>query len=288
MATSAFFDPRGSQAGRPPPPRFQFDGRSGNYSYVIGVRDPSIGRFVPQHTAVPFGSKVILDFGSIEGGWLNWQPFDDSKLVPLPYDVPEAIRAVGASPGHGFSLVARLSVLLQQHGLAQMTCGGVILQNAVKRLRTIYHHAAEASQNMLPVVELRPSRQIALASRNGELHAAPELEIVAWVPRDDNVFGPRIVPPPVPILTGAEAAKLAASGTANDNPAPASTQLPWDEQPAQPVNDTASPAAAERPATPVQPTGAPVEQAANDAAQIANDVFAQMVPAEANNGRPNF
>ena len=285
MAISAFFDPRGSLAGRPPPPRFQFDGRSGSYSYVTGVRDPSIGRFVPQHTAVPFGSKVILDFGSIEGGWLNWQPFDNSKLVPLPYDVPEAIRAVGASPGHGFSLVARLSVLLQQHGLAQMTCGGVILQNAVKRLRTIYHHAAEASQNMLPVVELRPSRQIALASRNGELHAAPELEIVAWVPRDDNVFGPRIVPPPVPILTGAEAAKLTAAGRRTT----ILRRLRRSSCRGMSIQRSRSASrAAESPTTSAQPTGAPVEQAANDAAQIANDVFAQMVPAEANNGRPNF
>jgi hypothetical protein len=150
---SAFFDARGNSAGRPPPPRFQFDGRSGSYSYVNGVRDPTIDRFVPQHTAVPFGAKVVLDFGSVEGGWLNWTPFDDSRLVPLPYDVHEAIRAVGSSPGHGFSLVVRLSVLLQKHGLAQMTCGGVILQNAVKRLRTMYQHAAEAAQHLLPVVQ---------------------------------------------------------------------------------------------------------------------------------------
>ena len=286
MALSSFFDPRGSQAGRPPPPRFQLDGRSGSYSYVVGVRDPSIGRFVPQPTAVPFGSKAVFDFCSIEGGWLSWTPFDDSKLVPLPYDVPEAIRVVGSSPGQGFSLVVRLSGLLQQHGLAQMTAGGVIVQNSIKRLRTLYQHAAEATQGMLPVVELRPSRQIPLASRNGEMHSVPEFEIVGWVPRNDDQFGPPVVPLPVPILTGGVAARLTA--TANDNPAPASTQLPWDKQPTQPVTDAASSAADERPATPLQPTGAPGEQAANDPTQIANDVFAQMVPAAASNGHPNF
>jgi len=286
MALSSFFDPRGSQAGRPPPPRLQFDGRSGSYSYVVGIRDPSIGRFVPQPTAVPFGSKAVFDFCSIEGGWLNWTPFDDSRLVPLPYDVPEAVRAVGSSPGHGFSLVVRLSVLLQQHGLAQLTCPGTILQNSVKRLRTLYQHAAEATQGMLPVVELRPSRQVPLASRNGELHPVPEFEVVGWVPRNDDLFGPPVVPLPVPILTGGAAAQLSAPATtANDNPTPAS--LPWEEQATQPASTPATPAGAERPVTPAQ-TGAPVEQAANDPTQIANDVFAQMVPAPASNGHPNF
>src|SRR4051812_9339531 len=104
MAVSAFFDTRNNLA-RPPPPRLQYDGRTGGYSYVVGVRDPNLGgRFVAAHTAIPFGSKVVLDFGGIEGGWLSWTPFNDSRLRPLPYAELEAPAFVGTSPGQGHSL----------------------------------------------------------------------------------------------------------------------------------------------------------------------------------------
>jgi hypothetical protein len=270
MAVSALFDPRSRSGADSVPPRFQFSGRDGSYAYVVSVRDQYSGQYAPQYAPIPFGAKVVVDFRRIEGGWFCFSPFDDSKLIPLPYSAAEAATAAGAKPGPDYSMVARLPVLLQQHGLAQWTVGGVIAQNAVARLRLLYQNAAAAARNDLPVLALLPSKQIEIRSRNNERHFAPELSIVGWVKRNDDTFGAPAVPPPLPILPPTAAAPLLTEEAANDE-AP-----PWE-----------TPGAPAATATQVD-MRRPVTTAANDPAAIADDVFAQMTPVVTKQGRPNF
>jgi hypothetical protein len=270
MAVSALFDPRGRSGADSVPPRFQFSGRDGSYARVVSLRDQRSGLYAPQLTPIPFGAKLIPDFRRFEGGWFCYSPFDDSKLVPLPYGAADTVAAVGAQPGPDYSMVARLPVLLQEFGLAQWTLGGVIAQNAVARLRLLYQNAAEAARGDLPVLALLPSKQIEIRSRNNERHFAPELSIVGWVPRNDDTFGAPTVPPPLPILPATAAAPQLTPPPANDE------VPPWET--------LAVPAAVPSQTEPRPQTAA----AANDAAAVANDVFAQMTPAAANQGRPNF
>ena len=74
--------------------------------------------------------------------------------------------------------------------------GGVLAQNAVYTLWTAFGRAAEAAQGLIPVLTLRPSLAVPIASRNGEISWQPVLEITGWTTRDPAVFGPRTVPPP--------------------------------------------------------------------------------------------
>jgi hypothetical protein len=213
-ALSGFFDPRGARrALQGVPPRLQFDGRGGSFSHVVGVRDALSGRFIAKHTPVAFGTRVVLDFGSAERGWLSFKPFDDSKLVPMhqPVDVENP-------PGEDYTLVLRLPCWLEGLGLAQFTCPGVILQNAVFNLFVQYRRAGEASAGKIPVVALRPSQQIPIASRNGELHPAPQFEIVGWVTRDPDRYGARTVPLPTAQVAADDAMPaLPGAAPGNDN-----------------------------------------------------------------------
>jgi hypothetical protein len=158
---------------------------------------------------------AVLDFGGAERGFMLYKPYDDSHLAALHLPVQ-------AQPGSDYVFVARVPVFLQQFGLAQWTIGGSIAQNTVIDIYRQFQYAREAAEGKLQVCRLRPSRQIAIASRNGELHYAPVLEIIGWVEREEGKFGPRIVPPPLPILpAAAAAAPLPAPETAAAPPQPA-------------------------------------------------------------------
>jgi hypothetical protein len=207
------------------PPRLQYHDADGSYTYVIGERDPDTGQFIAQHTPVPLGTKLVLDYGGAERGWLRFRPFDDANLVPLHHAVPPP-------PDEGYTAVVRLPVLLQQLGLAQWTLGGTIVQNAVHALHCAFEHAREAAAGQLTVYVLRPSRQIPIASRNNEMHTSPVLEAIGWVERSDDTFGPRTVPPPLAVLAAtpprpqiaefkSAAPAVPANSSASSNPAPA-------------------------------------------------------------------
>jgi hypothetical protein len=190
---SGFFDPRGARGTQGVPPRLQYLDATASYSFVIGDRDLASGKYIPRHATVPLGTKVALDFGAIEWGWLQFRPFDDQFLVPLCHPIPP-------QPEGDYTRAVRLPALLEKYGLAQWTAAGIITQNALFSVHVIFQRSAEAAQGQIPIVALRPSRQISIASRNGEVHTSPVLELVGWADRKDEVFGPRLVPPPIAVI----------------------------------------------------------------------------------------
>jgi hypothetical protein len=196
VATSGFFDPRGARRAQGVPPRIQYHDADGSYTHVVSVRDPSTGKYSAKHTPIAFGTKGALDFGATERGWLSFRPFDDSHLVPLHMPV------ASESPGDTYSRVVRIPVFLEGLGLLQWTLGGVIAQNSLFPLFYLFCRSAEAAEGKIPVAIFLPSRRVPIASRNGELHSAPELEIVGWIVRDQGRYGPRRVPAPVAALEG--------------------------------------------------------------------------------------
>jgi hypothetical protein len=205
---------------------------------------------------------AVLDFGAAERGWLLYKPYDDSHLAALHLPVQE-------QPEGGYVFVARVPVFLQQFGLAQWTIGGSIAQNTVIDIYRQFQYAREAASGQLQVCRLRPSRQIAIASRNNELHYAPVLELCGWVERDEGRFGPRSVPAPLPILPAAAAAAPL------PRPSPPETAVAAAPLPAL------EPAAAPPQPVIASPTVPPV--AVNDDAAVTpaandDDLFASMIP----------
>jgi hypothetical protein len=226
------------------PPRFQFSGLTGGYTYVVSKKSDD-GKFVARHTPVPLGTMMALDFGSAERGPLCFKPFDDSHMVALHCPVPE-------QPEGDYVAAVRLQVFLPQFGLALWTMGGKIAQGAVFDIYRQFQHAREAAEGKLQVCRLRPSRQTPIASRNGELHHVPVLEIVGWIARDEGRFGPRIVQVPLPILPAG----------------PAAPPLPAPEATAEPPQPAI--------ASPTVPAAANDDGSSDVAAN--DDIFAAMTP----------
>jgi hypothetical protein len=255
-SVSSWFNPRGA---RNIPPRFQYSDPTGAYTRVVGVRDPNSGQYVSRSTPVPIGTPVALDFGAVEHGPLRYNSFDDSYLVPGNQPPP-------ALPDSTYVLAVRLPVLLPPADLAQWTVGGKIAQTALHTLHLAFQQASEAAQGKLPVYRLRTSRQITIASRNNEVHTSPVLELIGWIVRDEQRFGPRTVPPPLPLISGQP-------GMAALPETPANTDTPpWEE----PASASASPPPSASPASPAPAnTNNPPGPAAND-----DDPFSQMEPVD--------
>jgi len=189
---SGFFDPRAAiHAMKGVPPRVQYSGRDGTYSYVVGERDPHTGRYVPKHTPLPFGFRAIVDMGTAQRGFMSYKPFDDSHLVPMHQPVDPN------PPGPDYARVIRFNLHLETHGPAQLTLSGIIAQNSVFALFAGYQHATEAAAGKIPVWMFHQSEQITLRNRSGEIHWAPRISTCGWVARDVDRWGARTVPVPV-------------------------------------------------------------------------------------------
>jgi hypothetical protein len=93
-------------------------------------------------------------------------------------------------------------------------------------LWTTFGRAAEAAQGLIPVLTLRQSQPIPIASRNGEISYQPVLEITGWANRDPEVFGPRTVPPPQTRLGSDGAAAALAAPEPAELPHPVPVVLP--------------------------------------------------------------
>jgi hypothetical protein len=191
-ASSAFF---GGTAivSSPVVPRFSHDGKStAGYSYTPVARSETGGILTGDSQPLPFGTEVIVDFGNFIWGSGCFRPYDMSLLVPYGQPIP------GVVPGRigEYKDLLGLFLYVKGRGLCQWLIGGVLAQNSVYNLWLAFGRAAESVQGLLPVLTLRPSLAIPIASRNGELSWQPILKITGWVNRDTTVFGSRTVAPP--------------------------------------------------------------------------------------------
>jgi hypothetical protein len=266
---SAFFG--GTAIGSTPvAPRFGHDGKSARgYSFTPVTRN-EIGRIVTGDTQpLPFGTEVIVDLGGFCWGPGCYRPYDMSRLVPYGQPIPSLPPDV---VGEYVDLIA-LPVYVRGRGLAQWLIGGVLGQNAMFALWTRFQHASEAAQGQIPVLLLRPSAAIPIASRNGELSWQPILEIAGWVVRDPAVFGIRTVAAPMAQVAAGTAPAGIMQPAALPQPVP--MVLP-PEQLVAPVQA----AAATPSATHYQPpAGTPVATPTPAPVAAAVDPFAGMVPA---------
>jgi hypothetical protein len=287
MARSALFG--GNSIGQGFPPFIQFDGRSGEITVTAYLKDGASGLFSKVTSPVAFGTPAIFDFLRAECGWFSWNPRDESRLFPMPYDPAEAAKLLGSQPGPEYGVVCRLPVFLKGFGLCSWTAGGTIAQNAIAELRLRWMHTREAAEGLIPAVQLLPPKVIEVRSRNNERHMVPQFPQVGSVPRQLDRYGPPLLPPPAAALAApVPQPKLMPPAAVAAPPANDETP-PWDEQAAPSPVERAAPASAPHVAAVVPSRPAPTvaaQEAANDA--VVEDAFDAMVPTAANLGRPNF
>ena len=160
--------------GQPVVPRFSHDGKSTRgYSFTLVSRSESGQVITGDPQPLPFGTEAIVDFGNFLWGPGCYRPYDMSLLVPYGQLIPSV--APGKT-GEYTDLLA-LFLYIRGRGICQWLIGGVLAQNAVHMLWTAFGLSAEAAQGLVPVVTLRSSQAIPIASRNGEISWQPVLEI---------------------------------------------------------------------------------------------------------------
>jgi hypothetical protein len=268
-AVSAFFG--GAATGsQPVVSRFSHDGKSSRgYSFTSVSRSQTGQIITGNPEPLSFGTEGIADLGNFLWGPGCYRPYDMSLLVPYGAPIP------GVPPGKTGEYTDLLALFLyvRGRGLCQWLIGGVLAQNSLHMLWTTFGRAAEAAQGLIPVLTLRQSQAIPIASRNGEISYQPVLEITGWTTRDPSVFGPRTVPPPQTRL-GSDGTGGAAAAIAATEPG----ELP------HPVPAVLPPEHAARPAAVPDPFTGMTSAAAASAAGAAADTIA--VPAAS--ARPHF
>jgi hypothetical protein len=228
---SAFFG--GAAIGsQPVVSRFSHDGKSARGYSFTAIKRSETGMIVTgEPQPLPFGTEVIADLGNWLWGTGCYRPYDMSLLVPYGQPIPSVPPG---KTGIYDDLIA-LYLYIRDRGICQWLIGGVLAQNATHALWTTYCRSAEAAEGKIPVLSLRPSVAIPIASRSGEISYQPVLEITGWTTRDPGVFGARTVPPPQ-IRLGSDAAAAAAAIAAPEPavlPQPVPVVLPREAAPGQ-------------------------------------------------------
>jgi hypothetical protein len=202
--------------------RLQFGALTGQYT-IVSVTDGA-----KNVTTLPGSAQLVYDWGALELGLVRFSPPPYAEhfvyygqSLEMPADTT------------GFQDAIRVPVLVQKLGLMSQMVPSILVINALKALYDSFGYQTKAQEELLAVYAQRSPRRVTMASRPGDVFYAPVLEIVDWMERDSNVFGPRRVRAPLPILPPGGAAPLQVADTTNQSPPPAAA-LPAVPKPTPP------------------------------------------------------
>jgi hypothetical protein len=192
---------------RPAPKRFGF--------VAVDPTDPGEPR---SELLVTPGTKLIWDILSIQTGF--FRPIAGRYAEALsPLHLPDPPLPSGADPTEWKPLTKSLCWLDAFNGcpagLRELSISGQISLNAMASLYRLLSFRSEIQSGELPVLEIRPCQ--AYENSYGKF-GIPMLEPVGSVPRDENLFGPILTPPPPPIIGSQRPAPPLPS--ADDKPGP--------------------------------------------------------------------
>jgi hypothetical protein len=142
---------------------------------------------------LPVGTQIIPDIGHYYEGEMRWQPFDDSRM--RPYGTP--LPAFSGETGYAGGL--KIQVMIQRHGLAVLQSTSEAVARAISAIMDAAQFAPEGIAGKLPVYEIGEPRSYKSKHRPDLLYA-PVYILRGWVERSTQGFGPRLVPPPKPML----------------------------------------------------------------------------------------
>jgi hypothetical protein len=214
---------------------------------VLSVNN-RVNRTAPRMT-VECGSKLVLDYGALFGGWYKFRPKFEAIALPAHEGLPEK----PADPE--FKQGIQIQLLIEGIGMTFFTNTATFNINAINRYIGQFRRCPEAIAGQLPIYTLLVSDPVVW----GEGTFYPiKLDLVAWTDRDESVFGARFVPPPrgraAPVVVGFTPPTLlpsAAEQSPSPPPLPASTDTGQTAATASSVAPAIAPASV--PAAPAAP-----------------------------------
>lgn len=139
----------------------------------------SDGTWDKSETEIAPGVQFVMDFASIEEGWIDFGPPPAFAVVPVGQPIPP-------KPGEGFKQGFRCLLFSQKAfgGVRSISSTAKAVLGQVDSLHTQYVAAPESKQGMAPVVQFVGVTDIKTKGPKGETtNYAPRLQIVKWVPR---------------------------------------------------------------------------------------------------------
>jgi hypothetical protein len=190
MLTNPFVNPSAGPGGFKP--SIRIDAVRGRWICI----DPT-GPGEPRNPVpVPVGTHLILDAGMILFGAVVFTPKFKELLAPL--GAKEPVLPANAE-NEGWQAATRTQCLVEGFGLRALLITGTIALNAMSQIHQLFTYRREAQEGRLAVYRIREFVPVTVSY--GVFHA-PVLELIDFVDRNIEIFGPRITPPPPPILGG--------------------------------------------------------------------------------------
>ncbi len=230
-------------------PQVRWDARAGRMHVVERVQ--GMAGWETQLNDVTASQPVfMIDFGTIQVGWLTFAPRPDFVTVPLGSPLPPR-----PSGDYKQGVVVQLFSPKNFGGKRELAVTSKAVLGPLDALHTAYLAAPESQRGMMPVVQLTGTLPVTTRGPQGNItNYSPQLVIVAWAPRPDDL-GPVTAgsvqsPAPPPAPRPAASAPVAAPPTPPPAPPQAALQaapgngaaMPWDVAPT-PAAAVAQPAA---------------------------------------------
>ena len=206
--------------------RINVDARSG--FWTITKRIQKDGRWENDTTAPFLNPTMLMDFGSLEVGFMKISSPPAFMLVPMGQPIPPQPQEMqegrpGEKPRKAFQPGFRIKVMSQKtfgDGAAYyFSANSKTVMGPVDALWALFCASPEAAAGKVPVVNVTGSEKIQIKTPQGNsTFYAPIFAIAQWVDRP-AVLGDRTVPPPA-----ARAAQLVVA--AAPAPAPSASAPP--------------------------------------------------------------
>jgi hypothetical protein len=145
-----------------------------------------------QWESIVIGTRVVLDWGVRFYGGISFSPTVTERVVLDGQPPPEIPQ-----DGREWQLVIKLPMLIEGRGLFMGSYTGKISQNRVRALRQLFDLCPEAQRGLLQEYVLRGFDQVPLDK--GTFYGFV-LQPDGWIERDIDTFGPRLIPPPPPMV----------------------------------------------------------------------------------------
>jgi hypothetical protein len=164
--------------------------------------DPTDPGEEPGEHRVPVGTKFVWDTCSIRTGF--HRPVKGRYLELLtPLHLPDPELPPNSNPAE-LKVLTKSQVWIDgfdglEAALRELSITGPLALNAMARLYHDLGFYREMQEGLIPVLEIC---ECAPYENGYGKFGVPVLKLVGWVPRDADLFGPIITPPPSPIVGG--------------------------------------------------------------------------------------
>lgn len=154
-------------------PVVKFDAKAGD---MIAVnREPNgDGTWDKNEVEITFPVKVIMDFASLEVGWLTFVPSYHAAMVPVGERMPQ-------KPSDDHKQAVRLKLFFKEHGWREFSPTSKTVLRAIDQLHDQYLEQQAANPGRSPVVTIEGTETVKIQTPQGELRfKVPKWSITGW------------------------------------------------------------------------------------------------------------